>query len=150
MGKEETNNLTLEKFAETPARAETIVNATAERIGRPLDTTESIALGYMTAVLKSPDPETFFSLVGIGPEDDSRAAALKIHNKLHELKIRQLDKMLSAAKVEQVPDLNALRELMNASHERTKENFSSGKELYIGGVSALLISNLLKKVKPRS
>lgn len=145
MGKEETNNLAREKVVEASVRAEIIVSATAECIGRPLDAIESVALGYMIAVLKSPDPEAFLSLVGIGPEDDSRTSALKLHNKLHELKIRQLDEMLLGVDKEQIPALNALRELMNASHERTKENFTSGQEFYIGGVSALLISDLSKR-----
>ena len=106
------------------------------KIGREIDQYEKEAIAFAVegSFQERITAEAFLSnMFGAGENVTGRDAAIKIHNSVHEAKIRKINNLIA----ENPSDSDRLKrnqENFEIGHNRTLENYQKGGAVYIGAV----------------
>lgn len=120
------------------------------RVGKELDRTELLALGYLVDRLiprgVSLSAEIFLSqMFGVSGEDDARAVAKKISGKLLMLKMQELGDVASQTDPQQIKWRTAVRAFVESGAAMVERSQKSAMApIYLGGVPDFLLPDWVK------
>lgn len=113
-----------------------VVKLVSEKIGRPIDETETDALAFVVSRKWKKDvgvSDFVENVLGVNQEHSSREAALAIHNSVFAINIQETGN-LATQKPSESERLEALKNLLSKQHKNALESFQKGESIRLGAV----------------